>query len=332
MRRSIRLAPRCEVGRPALPARRRLRPLPRPGRPRRRARVARAARRHRARPGRRERRRPAPGSRRDPPRRPPRGGRRRGLGLAPRASWRRRCPMRAARSRSSTAASTSSAFDPSPRPRARRRSSASARSPSARTSSGWRAPSSGSARGRSRSSATARFARSSRAGRGSSSPGTSRTTRSRERLAAARVVCGPSLVEPFGQALLEALAAGRPVVATQRRRAARVRPAEGGACSSTRSTRTRSSTGLRRAAALPCPNDAGDRGRRASTTCGRQAERIEAILERAAGAALSRSASLGGGARRRRSPPEPLPSAPPTSLRIASKSPRRFVLPLTTTV
>src|SRR6478672_556834 len=35
------------------------------------------------------------------------------------------------------------------------------------------------------------------------------------RLAAARVVCGPSLVEPFGQSLLEGMAAGRPVVATQ---------------------------------------------------------------------------------------------------------------------
>jgi glycosyltransferase involved in cell wall biosynthesis len=34
-------------------------------------------------------------------------------------------------------------------------------------------------------------------------------------IAGADVVCGPSLVEPFGQALLEALACGRPVVATR---------------------------------------------------------------------------------------------------------------------
>src|SRR5207237_8824224 len=35
------------------------------------------------------------------------------------------------------------------------------------------------------------------------------------RIAAARVVCQPSLVEPFGQALLEGMACGRPVVATR---------------------------------------------------------------------------------------------------------------------
>src|SRR5581483_5004283 len=34
-------------------------------------------------------------------------------------------------------------------------------------------------------------------------------------LAAADVVCGPSLLEPFGQALLEGMAAGRTVVATR---------------------------------------------------------------------------------------------------------------------
>ena len=35
------------------------------------------------------------------------------------------------------------------------------------------------------------------------------------RIAAARVLCAPSLVEPFGQAILEGLATGRPVVATR---------------------------------------------------------------------------------------------------------------------
>src|SRR5207244_6082938 len=36
-----------------------------------------------------------------------------------------------------------------------------------------------------------------------------------DRIAAAHVVCQPSLIEPFGQALLEALACGRSVVATR---------------------------------------------------------------------------------------------------------------------
>ena len=35
------------------------------------------------------------------------------------------------------------------------------------------------------------------------------------RIAAAHVVCQPSLIEPFGQALLEAMACGRSVVATR---------------------------------------------------------------------------------------------------------------------
>ena len=44
-------------------------------------------------------------------------------------------------------------------------------------------------------------------------------------LAEATVLCQPSTVEPFGQALLEAMAAGRSVVGTLGRRAARVRAA-----------------------------------------------------------------------------------------------------------
>jgi glycosyltransferase involved in cell wall biosynthesis len=110
-----------------------------------------------------------------------------------------------------------------------------------------------------------------------------------ERLAAARVVCGPSLVEPFGQALLEALATGRPVVAgkvggppefVQPEAGVLVDPLDEEAILD----------GLRRAAELPCPNEAG-----VAAACehdvGRQAERIEAILERAAGATLSRRES-----------------------------------------
>ena len=74
-------------------------------------------------------------------------------------------------------------------------------------------------------------------------------------LAAADVLCQPSLVEPFGQAALEALASGRPVVATRTAgRPSSSRPAP--ACSSTRSTRTRSRRPA--AAALPAePRRAG---------------------------------------------------------------------------
>ena len=109
------------------------------------------------------------------------------------------------------------------------------------------------------------------------------------RLAAARVVCGPSLVEPFGQALLEALAAGRPVVATREGGPPEFVPERGGVLVDPLDEES-ILDGLRRAAALPCPNEAA-----AAAAAGhdvrRQAERIEAILERAAGAALSRSKS-----------------------------------------
>ncbi len=103
-------------------------------------------------------------------------------------------------------------------------------------------------------------------------------------LAAARVVCGPSLVEPFGQALLEAMAAGRPVVATRvggppefvtPEAGVLVDPLDEGEIAAA----------LVRAAALPCPNEAA-RATAAEHGLRRQAERIEAILGRAAGAAL----------------------------------------------
>ena len=100
------------------------------------------------------------------------------------------------------------------------------------------------------------------------------------RIAAARVVCGPSLVEPFGQALLEAMAAGRSVVATRvggppefvtRRRA----------FSSIRSTRTRSPTAS--AAQPPCRARTTRPARRPPPhDVRRQAEKVEEILLRAA--------------------------------------------------
>jgi glycosyltransferase involved in cell wall biosynthesis len=106
------------------------------------------------------------------------------------------------------------------------------------------------------------------------------------RLAAARVVCGPSLVEPFGQALLEALAAGRPVVATREGGPPEFVPDGGGVLVDPRDEGS-ILDGLRRAAALACPNEAA-RAAAAGHDVRRQAERIEAILERAAGAAPSR--------------------------------------------
>jgi glycosyltransferase involved in cell wall biosynthesis len=106
------------------------------------------------------------------------------------------------------------------------------------------------------------------------------------RVATARVVCGPSLVEPFGQALLEALAAGRPVVATNVGGPPEFVPPEAGALVDPLDEDA-ILDGLRRAAALPCPNDAGVAAAREHDVR-RQAEKVEAILERAAGATLSR--------------------------------------------
>ncbi len=102
----------------------------------------------------------------------------------------------------------------------------------------------------------------------------------------ARVVCCPSLVEPFGQALLEGLAAGRPVVATREGGPPEFVP-EGGGVLVDPLDEDAILDGLRHAAALPCPNEAAI-GAAAQHDVRRQAERIEAILERAAGAALSR--------------------------------------------
>ena len=106
-------------------------------------------------------------------------------------------------------------------------------------------------------------------------------------IAAARVLCAPSLVEPFGQAILEGLATGRPVVATKIGGPPEFVPPEAGVLVDPGSE-DEILDGLRRAAALPCPNDAA-RAAAAEHDVRRQAERIEAILERAAGAAPSGS-------------------------------------------
>jgi glycosyltransferase involved in cell wall biosynthesis len=100
------------------------------------------------------------------------------------------------------------------------------------------------------------------------------------RLAAARVVCGPSLAEPFGQALLEGMAAGRPVVATRVGGPPEFVTPESGVLVDPASE-TSILDGLRAALELPCPNDAA-REAAAAHDVRLQAERVEEILRRAA--------------------------------------------------
>jgi glycosyltransferase involved in cell wall biosynthesis len=99
-------------------------------------------------------------------------------------------------------------------------------------------------------------------------------------LAAADVVCGPALVEPFGQAILEAMAAGRSVVATRVGGPPEFVPADAGIL-----VDPLDAAGLPRALAaaaeLPSPNGAA-RAAAAEHDVSRQAERVEAILQRAA--------------------------------------------------
>jgi glycosyltransferase involved in cell wall biosynthesis len=99
-------------------------------------------------------------------------------------------------------------------------------------------------------------------------------------LAECRVLAQPSLVEPLGQALLEAMACGRTVVATRIGGPPEFVPPEAGVLVDPLDVDALARA-LEQAAALPCPNEAA---REATTEhdVGRQAERIEAILSRAA--------------------------------------------------
>ena len=101
-----------------------------------------------------------------------------------------------------------------------------------------------------------------------------------QQLARARVVCGVSLVEPFGQALLEGMASGRSVLATRVGGPPEFVTPETGVLVDPESEDALLD-GLRRAAALPCPNEAA-RAAAAAHDVRRQAERVEAILLRAA--------------------------------------------------
>ena len=99
-------------------------------------------------------------------------------------------------------------------------------------------------------------------------------------LEAADVLCQPSLVEPFGQAALEALACGRSVVATQNGGPPEFVPSGAGILVDPLDEDALLAA-LRDTAALPVPNPAA-RVAAEEHDLKRQAARVEAILERAA--------------------------------------------------
>lgn len=99
-------------------------------------------------------------------------------------------------------------------------------------------------------------------------------------IAAAHVVCQPSLIEPFGQALLEAMACGRTVVATRIGGPPEFVPPDAGLLVDPVDEDALVEA-LRRAIALPCPNRAA-RAAAEEHDVRRQAQKVEAILERAA--------------------------------------------------
>ena len=99
-------------------------------------------------------------------------------------------------------------------------------------------------------------------------------------LAGCDVLCQPSLEEPFGQATLEALAAGRPVVATRVGGPPEFVPPDAGILVDPTDTAAVAAA-LRAAAALPRENVTAREAALAHDV-GRQAERIEAVLSRAA--------------------------------------------------
>jgi glycosyltransferase involved in cell wall biosynthesis len=98
-------------------------------------------------------------------------------------------------------------------------------------------------------------------------------------LSAADVVCGPALVEPFGQALLEAMACERSVVATRIGGPPEFVTDEAGVLVDPLDT-GELARALEVASGLPSPNAAA-RAIAQEHDVRRQAERVEAILERA---------------------------------------------------
>jgi glycosyltransferase involved in cell wall biosynthesis len=99
-------------------------------------------------------------------------------------------------------------------------------------------------------------------------------------IGACDVLCQPSLVEPFGQALLEAMASERPVVATRVGGPPEFVVPEAGVLVDPESVDS-IATGMEAAARLPIPNAAA-RAAAAEHDVRIQAERIERVLRRAA--------------------------------------------------
>jgi len=99
-------------------------------------------------------------------------------------------------------------------------------------------------------------------------------------IGACDVLCQPSLVEPFGQALLEAMASERPVVATRVGGPPEFVGPEAGVLVDPESVDS-IATGMEAAARLPIPNAAA-RAAAAEHDVRIQAERIERVLRRAA--------------------------------------------------
>jgi glycosyltransferase involved in cell wall biosynthesis len=98
-------------------------------------------------------------------------------------------------------------------------------------------------------------------------------------LAAADVVCAPSLLEPFGQSILEAMAAAKTVVATRVGGPPEFVPPEAGILVDPLDVPALTAA-LAAAAAFPAPN-VGARTAAAEHDVRRQAERVEAVLLRA---------------------------------------------------
>jgi glycosyltransferase involved in cell wall biosynthesis len=99
-------------------------------------------------------------------------------------------------------------------------------------------------------------------------------------LAESHVLCQPSLIEPLGQALLEAMACGRSVVATRIGGPPEFVPPAAGVLVDPLDVDA-IAAGMRTAAGLPRPNEAA-RAAAAEHDVRLQAERIEEILTRAA--------------------------------------------------
>jgi glycosyltransferase involved in cell wall biosynthesis len=101
-------------------------------------------------------------------------------------------------------------------------------------------------------------------------------------IATSHVVCQPSLIEPLGQALLEGMAAGRSVVATRIGGPPEFVPPDAGVLVDPLDLDALTAA-LQRAADLPRPNEAA-RAAASLHDVRLQAERIEAVLSRAAAA------------------------------------------------